>query len=230
VADQLAARADRNEGLLLAIRPEIPWLRYALILGGLSLCAMLPPLLKLGRSPWSPFDTEVYFVVCGVVLAWYFLFGVRLYLVSRLSLLRVDRVGLVFVNAVGLRRSIPRQSLGKVVVASVNVMELKYSMAFTYYLFLDPNGRSLLKLPAKWWPEEGIDRLGKALGVVTTETLEVLDGPAFRRQYPGSIPWIFANPLWTHPALVVLLFAVISLLALVVVIVFVSIVTGHNLN
>lgn len=230
MADQLAARADRNERLLLAIRPEIPWLRYALILGGFSLCAMLPPLLKLGRSSWSPFDTEVYFAVCGVVLAWFFLFGVRLYLVSRLSLLGVDRVGLVFVNAVGLRRSIPRQSLGKVVVASVNVMELKYSMAFTYYLFLDPNGRTLLKLPAKWWPEEEIDRLGKALGVVTTETLEILDGPAFRRRYPGSIPWIFANPLWTHPALVVLLFAVISLLALVVVIVFVSIMTGHNLN
>jgi hypothetical protein len=191
---------------------------------------VIPPLLKLGRSSWDPFDTEVYIAVCGVVLACFFLGGVRLYLVSRLSLLRADGVGLVFVNAVGLRRSIPRQSLGKVVLATVNITTVKYRMTFTYYLFLDQNGRTLLKLPAKWWPEEGIDLLGKALGVVTTETFEILDGPAFRRQYPGSIPWIFANPLWTHPPLVVLLFAVILLLALVAVIVFVSIVTGHNLN
>ena len=159
MADQLAARADPNEGPLPDVRPQIPWVRYAVILSGLSLCAVIPPLLKLGRSSWDPFDTEVYFAICGVVLAWYFLFGVRVYLVSRLSLLGVDRVGLAFVNAFGLRRSIPRQSLGKVVVASANVMELKYIMAFTYYLFLDPNGRTLLKLPAKWWPEEGIDRL-----------------------------------------------------------------------
>lgn len=230
VADQVAAWSDRNEEPRLAIRPEILWLRYALILGGFSLCAMLPPLLRLGRSSWSPFDTEVYFAVCGTVLAWFFLFGLRLYLVSRLSLLRVDRAGLVFVNAFGLSRSIPRQALGKVVVASVNVMELKYSMAFSYYLFLDPNGRTLLKLPAKWWPEDRIHRLGEALGVVTTETFEILDGPAFRRRYPGSIPWVFANPLWTHPALIVLLFAVLLLVALVVVVGFVSIVTGHNLN
>ena len=108
MADQLAARADPNEGPFPGVRPQIPWVRYAIMLGGLSLCAVIPPLLKLGRSSWDPFDTEVYFAVCGVVLACFFLGSVRLYLVSRLSLLRVDGVELVFVNAVGLRRSIPR--------------------------------------------------------------------------------------------------------------------------
>jgi hypothetical protein len=230
VADQLATRPDRNEGPLPAVRPQIPWVRYALILGGLSLCAVIPPFLKLGRSSWDPFDTEVYFAVCGVVLACFFLGGVRLYVLSRMSLLRVDGVGLVFVNAVGLRRSIPRQSLGKVVIATVSVVNWKYRMTFTYYLFLDQNGRTLLKLPAKWWPEEGIERLGQALGVVVTGTFGLLDGPAFRRQYPGSIPWIFANPMWTHPWLIVLLCAVLLFLALIVVVVVVSIVTGHNLN
>jgi len=112
----------------------------------------------------------------------------------------------------------------------VNVMTFKYRMTFSYYLFLDQNGRTLLKLPAKWWPEEGIGRLGQALGVVITGTLGTLDGPAFRRQYPGSIPWIFANPAWTHPWLIVLLGAVLLFPALIVVIVLVSIVTGHNLN
>jgi hypothetical protein len=230
VADQLAARANPNEGPLPDVRPQIPWVRYGLILSGLSLCAVIPPLLKLGRSSWDPFDTEVYFAVCGVVLACFFLGGLRLYLVNRLSLLRVDGVGLVFVNAVGLRRSIPRQSLGKVVIATVSVVSWKYRMTFTYYLFLDQNGRTLLKLPAKWWPEEGIERLGQALGVVMTGTSGILDGPAFRRQYPGSIPWIFANPTWTHPWLVVLLCAVVLFPALIVVIVLVSVVTGHNLN
>ncbi len=231
VADQLAAAtANRNRGPFLDVGPQIPWLRYALILGCLSLCAVIPPLLKLGRSSWRPFDTEVYFAVCGVVLACFLVGGVRLYLVSRLSLLRVDAVGLVFVDAVGSRRSIRRQSLGKVVVATVNVMTFKYRMTFSYYLFLDQNGRTLLKLPAKWWPEEGIERLGQALGVVITGTLGTLDGPAFRRQYPGSIPWIFANPAWTHPWLIVLLGAVLLFPALIVVIVLVSIVTGHNLN
>ena len=213
-----------------AVRPQIPWVQYALILGGLSLCAVIPPFLKLGRSSWDPFDTEVYFAVCGVVLACFFLGGVRLCLVSRLSLIRVDGVGLVFVNAVGLRRSIPRQSLGKVVIATVNIINFKYRMTFTYYLFLDQNGRTLLKLPAKWWPEEGIERLGQALGVVVTGTFGILDGPAFRRQYPGSIPWIFANPAWTHPWLIVVLSALLLFPAIIVVIVLVSIVTGHNLN
>jgi hypothetical protein len=230
VADQLAAGAGPNEGPLPDVRPQIPWVRYGLILSGLSLCAVIPPLLKLGRGSWDPFDTEVYFAVCGVVLACFFLGGLRLYLVNRQSLLRVDGVGLVFVNAVGLRRSIPRQSLGKVVIATVSVVNWKWRMTFTYYLFLDQNGRTLLKLPAKWWPEEGIERLGQALGVVMTGTSGILDGPAFRRQYPGSIPWIFANPTWTHPWLVVLLWAVLLFPAIIVVIVLVSIVTGHNLN
>jgi hypothetical protein len=230
VADQLPAIPNRDERPFLDVRPEIPWLRYALILGSAALCAAIPPLLKLGRSPWRPFDTEVYFAVCGVVLACFVVGGLRLYLVNRLSLIRVDGVGLLFVNAVGLKRSIPRQSLGKVVIATVNVMSLKYDMTLTYYLFLDQNGRTLLKLPAKWWPEEGIERLGQALGVIVTGTFGILDGPAFRRQYPGSIPWIFANPAWTHPWLIVVLSMVPLFLAIVVVIVLVSIVTGHNLN
>jgi hypothetical protein len=230
VVDQLAARPNRDEGPFLDVRPQIPWLRYALILGAAALCAAIPPLLKLGRSPWRPFDTEVYFAVCGVLLGCFVVGGLRLYLVSRLSLLRVDGVGLLFVNAAGLRRSIPRQSLGKVVIATVNVMSLKYDMTFTYYLFLDQSGRTLLKLPAKWWPEEGIERLGQALGVVVTGTFGILDGPAFRRQYPGSIPWIFANPAWTHPWLIVVLSTVLLVPAIIVVIVLIAIVTGRHLN
>jgi hypothetical protein len=230
VADQLAARPNRDQGPFLDVRPQIPWLRYALILGSAALCAAIPPLLKLGRTPWRPFDTEVYFAVCGVVLGCFVVGGLRLYLVSRLSLLRVDGVGLLFVNAAGLKRSIPRQSLGKVVIATVNVVSLRHDMTFTYYLFLDQNGRTLLKLPAKWWPEEGIERLGQALGVVVTGTSGILDGPAFRRRYPGSIPWIFANPAWTHPWLIVVLSTVLLFPAIIVVIVLVAIVTGHDLN
>lgn len=230
MADQLVARPNPTEGPSLDVRPQIPWLRYALILGCASVCVGIPPLFKLGRTSWRPFDTEVYFALCGAVLACFLVLGMRLYLVSRLSQLRVDGVGLVFVNAVGLMRSIPRQSLGKVVIATVNVVTFKYRMTFTYYLFLDKNGRTLLKLPAKWWPEEGIERLGQALGVVVTGTFGIIDGPAFRRQYPGSIPWIFANPMWTHPWLIVLLFTVLLFPALVVLIVLVSIVTGHNIN
>ncbi len=230
MADQLAATKHRDERPYLEVHPRIPWLRYALILGSAALCAAIPPLLELGRSPWRPFDSEVYFAVCGVILAPFLVGGIRLYLVSRLSLLRVDGVGLAFVNAVGLKRSIPRQSLGKVVIATVNVMSLKYRMTFTYYLFLDQHGRTLFKLPARWWPEEGIEHLGQALGVVVTGTFGILDGPAFRRQYPGSIPWIFANPAWTHPWVIVALSMVPLFLAIVVVIVLVSIVMGHNLN
>jgi hypothetical protein len=230
VADQLAARPNRDQGPFLDVRPQIPWLRYALILGSAALCAAIPPLLKLGRTPWRPFDTEVYFAVCGVVLGCFVVGGLRLYLVSRLSLLRVDGVGLLFVNAAGLKRSIPRQSLGKVVIATVNVVSLRHDMTLTYYLFLDQNGRTLLKLPAKWWPEEGIERLGQALGVVVTGTSGILDGPAFRRRYPGSIPWIFANPAWTHPWLIVVLSTVLLFPAIIVVIVLVAIVTGHDLN
>jgi hypothetical protein len=230
VADQLAARANRDEGEFIAVRPQIPWLRYGLILGGASVCVLIPPLLKLGRSSWRPFDTEVYFAVCGVVLACFLVGGVRLCLVSWFSLLQVDGGGLVFVNAVGSRRSIPRQSLGKVVIASVNIITFKYRMTLTYYLFLDQSGRTLLKLPVKWWPEERIEHLGQALGVVMTGTFGILDGPAFRRQYPGSIPWIFANPAWTHPWLIVIMGTVLMFPALIVVIALVSLVTGHNLK
>ncbi|MEO6797906.1 MAG: hypothetical protein ABI401_14515 [Candidatus Dormibacter sp.] len=103
-------------------------------------------------------------------------------------------------------------------------MSWKYDMKFTYYLFLDENGRTLLKLPAKWWPKGGIEGLGKALGLVVTGTFGTLDGKAFRRQFPGSIPWILA-----HPILIVLLCAVLVFPALIVVILFASIVTGHDL-
>ncbi|HZC67642.1 MAG TPA: hypothetical protein VE201_03390, partial [Nitrospirales bacterium] len=227
MADHLAPSPDRDEEPLLAVHPRIPWVQYALIFIGLSSLAVIPPLLKLRRSYWDPFDTEVYFALCGVVLACFLLFGLRLFLVSRLSLLRVDRAGLVFVNALGLRRSLARQHLGKVVIASVEVMRLKYRMTFTYCLFLDQEGRTLLKLPAKWWPEEEIEGLGRELGVLVTGTFGSLDGPAFRRQYPGSIPWIFANPMLTHPALIVLLGTGLLFAALVVVIILAAMLTGH---
>jgi Mn2+/Fe2+ NRAMP family transporter len=67
------------------------------------------------------------------------------------------------------------------------IVGIRSAFTFSFYLFLDRAGKTPFKLPGKWWPEDRIEALGSAAGIPVNGTRTVLDGPAFRRAFPGSI-------------------------------------------
>jgi hypothetical protein len=218
--EQGAAEAvgQRDERPWLIIRPEIPWLRYAGSVTFWAAVLLVGSWLALLRRPAGATSLEV---IGGIVGAFLLFGAARLCLVSRFSRLRAGGGELEFTNMVGRARSFPRDSIRKVVIAHRSLVAMRYATTVGYYLFLDQNGTTQFKLPTKWWPQEGIDAVGQALGVLVTGTFGELDGPAFRRQFPGAISWVSAHPLVVGSLLFIPL--------LIGVVILVSIVTGQSL-
>jgi hypothetical protein len=191
MVDPRSGNADANWEAVV-VRPLIPWNRYAvfgLLMGGLTLvlaCAF-------GVAIRTPLDRKVAIGTCAGLLVLLALGGLRLYLVGRFASLRVEGNQLVAVNAMGLARRFGAGRLARIYQASVD-LTVRSSSTMRYFLFIDGNGRTVLKLPAKWWPHAGIDAVGNALGISVNDSTETLDGPAFRRAFPGSIPWVVAHP------------------------------------
>jgi hypothetical protein len=149
------------------------------------------------------------------IAAVFLLGALRIYLVSRLASLRVDRQGLLRTNELGLRRRVTSDRIARIYAASFYIT-IKYPYVMSYFLFLDRNGRTVIKLPAKWWPQEGIDAIGAALGVPVNGAIGTLSGPAFRAAFPGSISWVVAHPrLAAYAAGPLFVASLIGVLALV---------------
>ena len=176
----------------VVVRPAVPWGRYAVFGTVFALCIGL---IAVGCTVLirDPLQRNVFVGTCIAVLAFLLLGGGRLYLVSRLSSIRVDQGSLLFVNAVGFHRHIEKGRLAQILGASFDV-SIRGSYTMRYWVFLDREGRGLFKLPQKWWPDDAVHALGLALAVPIGRRQEVLSGPDFRRAYPGSISWSTAHP------------------------------------
>jgi hypothetical protein len=181
----------------LVVRPKIPWLDYATVGVILGVCfgfTALTYLVIASINPvWASEQTLAVAMFLGIVAL--FLSGLlRLYLVSRIASLRVERHELVWRNGLGLPRRLNSERVARIYEASF-YLTTDWPYVMTYVLFLDPNGRTLFKLPAKWWPHEGMEAVGSALGVPVNGAVGVLRGPAFRSAFPGSISWVVAHPV-----------------------------------
>jgi len=178
----------------LVVRPEIPWKRY-LAFGVLMVCGL--SVVEIAMSILYRRDPIGVAAVIGVgvfVGAILLVGAINLLMVGRLSELLIDGDTLVLVTRFGRRRSFPRAVLKQIVRGTFDV-SLRSSYTFSYFVVVAPDRRTLFKLSAKWWPEEGIQAIGRALQLpVTSSFLDVVDGPTFRREYPGSIPWVIAHP------------------------------------
>jgi hypothetical protein len=178
----------------LVLPPQIPWDRY-LLFGILMGCFI--PLIGIGAYIiFSPDPVRIPVVIGSVAVleAGLLAGGVNLYMVGRISRLVVDADSLIFVTRLGIRRAFPRAVLKQIVRRSFD-LTVRGSYTLSYFVVVGVNGRALVKLPQKWWPEEGIQAVGRALPLpVTGSFLELVDGPTFRREYPGSIPWVVAHP------------------------------------
>ena len=199
----------------VVVHPQIPWLRYAAVAVFSAIVILISSWLPSHGHPMSPETRNaleaVLGAICLVVAIW-------LFVISRVSSLRVGRDGVIFVNSVGLSRTLARGSVQKIIHAGYTV-SVRNSFTVNHYLFLDENRRALLTLPARWWPQEGIDAVGQVLGVTVTGTLGTIDGPTFRREFPGSISWVAAHSVLTM--------ALLFLPALFIIVVLITLVTGQ---
>jgi hypothetical protein len=203
----------------VVVRPLIPWGRYAafgLLMGGFTL------VLACGFGVAIRTALDVTIGTCAGILVLLALGGLRLYLVGRFASLRVEGGQLVAVNAMGLARRFAAGRVARIYRASVE-LTVRSSWTMRYFLFIDGTGRTVLKLPATWWPDAGIDAVGNALGIPVDRSTETLDGPAFRRAFPGSIPWVVA-----HPRLAASLGGLALFAALILVLVALSLMQGAS--
>lgn len=183
----------------LLVRPKIPWLRYGVF--GLFMTVLMLALVfaypLLGRMHLvrysGPGDTTVVIVLALAFLAFLAVGGFRLLLISRFSALRVEEGGLMLGTAIGIKHRFGQGDLARIARGSFDVT-IRGSYIVSYFLFLDHEGRSLFKLSVKWWPQEGIEAIARALGLPFEASAEVLSGPAFRHAFPGSISWVVAHP------------------------------------
>jgi hypothetical protein len=191
MVDRSQSPLPKDDGAFV-IRPLIPLDRY-LAFGALLTLIML----AIAGVYWILVTDKLAAVGAGVVVPLFLVLGgIRLLLVSNNSYLRVDADSLVFVNGLRLRRSVRRARVARIYQARF-IVGTRSAYTFSYYLFLDRAGETLLKLPGKWWPEDRIEALGSAAGIPVNGTRTVLEGPAFRRAFPGSISWFSAHPVIT---------------------------------
>jgi hypothetical protein len=191
MVDPRSVDADAHSEAAL-VRPLIPWGRYAvfgLLMGGFTLVLAY----GFGVAIRTRLDRNVAIGTCAGILVLLALGGLRLCLVGRFASLRVESGQLVAVNAMGLARRFAAGRVAHIYQASVD-LTVRSSWTLRYFLFIDGTGRTVFKLPATWWPDAGIDAVGNALGIPVDRSTETLDGPAFRRAFPGSIPWVVAHP------------------------------------
>lgn len=177
---------------LPVVRPRIPWTRYGVFgsLMGALLLVMMIGFAALGRDS---IDRTAGVGICAGILLFLILGGVRLYLISRFSSLRVEGQDLMAVNAFGFSRRFEAGGIAHILQANFEV-SIRSSFVLRYFLFVDREGKTLFKLPTKWWARDGIDAIGRALGIPVSESGAILDGPGFRRAFPGSISWAVAHP------------------------------------
>jgi len=175
----------------LTVRPQIPWDRYRLfgaLFGGFLLFLAPIPLLVWPKDRLAS-ASALLLVVAILVVG-----GARLYLVDRLSSVRADKDRLVYVSPLGRSQVFQRSLLSGIACRTVE-FTVRSSFAVSYFVFVGRNNRALFKLPLKWWPEEGVATLAGRLDLpVTGDFFQVVDGPAFRREFPGSLPWVLAHP------------------------------------
>lgn len=219
MAEVSATGAWPHAGLpLLVVRPKIPWLDYATFGVILGVCfgfmALIYLVIATINPVWASEQTVAVAMFLGIVAL--FLSGLlRLYLVSRFASLRVEGRELVRTNGLGLPRRLHSKRVARIYEASF-YFTTDWPYVMTYVLFLDSNGRTLFKLPAKWWPHEGMEAVGSALGVPVNGAIGVLSGPAFRSAFPGSISWVMAHPVLTSCVVAPLIgAALIAVLAVV---------------
>src|ERR1700680_1601209 len=174
----------------ITVRPRIPWDRYRLfgaLFGGLLL--FLGPIPLLLWPTERPATASALLLVVAILVVG----GVRLYLVDRFSSVTADQDGLVYVSPLGRSQAFQRSALAGIACRTVD-FTVRSSFAVSYFVFVGRNDQALFKLPLKWWPEEGVATLAGRLDLpVTGNFFQVVDGPAFRRESPGSLPWVLAH-------------------------------------
>lgn len=221
MADASADGARAARGLpFIVVRPEIPWLDYAtfgVIFGVCFGLMTLVYLVVITLHPYPPSKQRILNAMALGIVAFFVLAALRLYLLSRFASLRVDRHGLVRTNELGIAWRLSPDRVVRIYQASF-FLTVDWHYVMTYFLFLDSRGRTLFKLPAKWWPQEGMEALGVALGVPVNGAMNVLSGPAYRSAFPGSISWVMAHPVLAScvvgPLIGAALIAVVAVLSL----------------
>lgn len=171
----------------------IPWSRYG-VFGGVMTAGTVVIGLVGSLVTTDPTRRKAAIGTCGGILLLLLGGGIRLLLITRNSAMRIDSGRLVFVNGTGWSRRFAPGQIARICRANLNVT-IRASYTLSYYLFVDDRGRTAFKLPVKWWPENGIEAVAQTLGVGFSPSDDVLDGPAFRRAFPGSIPWVAAHPV-----------------------------------
>jgi hypothetical protein len=120
----------------------------------------------------------------------------------RISRTRVRRTGYL-----GRSASCPRAAIARVV--EVNAITSRIGgIPASWLVFLDVDGRTLLRAYAEYYPADERLRLREALAVHWVTLSDVRTFAQLRRELPGSFPWTLAH-VW-------LTFALVALLAVVV--------------
>ena len=120
--------------------------------------------------------------------------GARLFLVDRFASVMANQDGLVYVDPLGRSHTFPRSSLAAIACRTVD-FTVRSSFAVGYFVFVGTDNRALFKLPLKWWPDTGVATMAERLDLPLTGNFsDVVDGPAFRGEFPGSLPWVLAHP------------------------------------
>jgi len=211
---------DRDSRGQLTVRPQIPWVRYRLFGGLFGSLAVLGGLFMLWAWPKDRLATGgVLLLVVGILVVG----GARLYLVDRFSSLTADQDGLIYVTSFGRSQHFQRSALAGIACLTVD-FTVRSSFAVSYFVFVGSNHRALFKLPLKWWPDTGVATLAGRLDLPLIGNFsEVMDGPAFRREFPGALPWVLAHPrlaaagagVLALPALIAVVYAVSFISSLV---------------
>jgi hypothetical protein len=140
-----------------------------------------------------PYGWRALLIILGVAVVVFPLVYLCLQVRVRLAVTRLTPMTVSARTWYGRLRTVPRQSIARVVLLSVDLSTVSARPPIDYMLFVDPRGRCRLRVWTGGTAPHERAAFAAALGVTVETRDEPLKPKRMRDEFPGSISWHLAH-------------------------------------